>query len=108
MAVDVGVPVADRGEARGHRAQRELLGRALGELVPGDRRRDARVDGRPYRVRARDGAVLRVLVVVDEDAVALLLPPLARRERRCAPLDLAREGQRGTPHLAERPAALDA
>ena len=40
--------------------------------------------------------------------MALLLPPLARRERRRAPLDLARERQRGAAHLVERPAPLDA
>ena len=41
-----------------------------------------------------DRAVLGVLVVVEEDAVPLLLPPLAGRERGRAPLDLARERER--------------
>ncbi len=52
------------------------------ELVPRDGRGDARVGLRAHRVRAGDGAVLGVLVVVEEDAVALLLPPLAGGERR--------------------------
>ena len=36
----------------------------------------------PHAVGRGDGAVARVLVVVDEDAVALLLPPLARGDLR--------------------------
>ena len=45
-----------------------------------ERHRDARVGRRPDRPGGGDGAVAGVLVVVDEDAVALLLPPLARRQ----------------------------
>ena len=78
------------------------------DLVPGQRRRHARVGRRPHRVGRGDGAVLGVLVVVEEDAVALLLPPLAGGERRRAPLDLARQRQRGAAHLVEAPAPLDA
>ena len=37
-----------------------------------------------------------------------LLPPLARGEGRRAPLHLARERERGAPHLGEGPRALDA
>ena len=40
--------------------------------------------------------------------MALLLPPLARRQRRRAALDLAGERQRGPAHLGEAPARLDA
>ena len=40
--------------------------------------------------------------------MALFLPPLARREIGRAPLDLARQRQRGTADLVERPAPLDA
>ena len=40
--------------------------------------------------------------------MALLLPPLARGERRGALLDVARERQRGAPDLGVRPASLDA
>src|SRR6185436_1549218 len=53
------------------------------------------------------GSILRVLVVVDEYAVALFLPPLARREVRLATLHLARDGHGGAAHLAERPPALE-
>ena len=70
---------------------------------------DTRASGVGRTEYARgDRAVLRVLVVVEEHAVALFLPPLARRERRRAPLDLARQRQRGAAHLVERPAPLDA
>ena len=63
--------------------------------------------GGAHRIGARDRAVLRVLVVVEEHAVALFLPPLAGRQAGRAPLDLAREGERGAAHLVEAPAALD-
>ena len=86
-------------------AQREVGRIAVVDLVPGQRRRDARVGRRPHRVGAGDGAVLRVLVVVEEHAVALFLPPLAGGERRRAPLDLARKRQRGAPHLVEASSA---
>ena len=103
------VAVADRGEARGHRAQREVARAGTPQSssqVSG--RRHARVGLGAHRVGARHRAVLGVLVVVEEDAVALLLPPLAGGELRRAPLDLAGEGQRGAPHLRERPARVDA
>ena len=67
-------------EPRRHRRQREVGGLAVVDLVPGQRRRHARVGRRPHRVGAGDRAVLRVLVVVEEHAVALFLPPLARRQ----------------------------
>ena len=59
-------------------------------------------------VRRGDGAVARVLVVVDEDAVALFLPPLRGRERRRAALDLAPDRERAAAHVAELPLRLDA
>src|SRR5262249_41415997 len=77
MIVDAGMAVADAGEACRHGAEREVLRRAREQLVPRDRRRHARVGLRAHRVRPGHGAVLGVLVVVEEDAVPLLLPPLA-------------------------------
>src|SRR5262249_44119035 len=108
MRIDVGAPIAQPGEARGHRAQREVLGTARLELLPGDRCRDARVWLRTDRIRARDRAILGVLIVVDEDAVALLLPPLAGRQTGRTALHLAREGERRATDLVERPATLEA
>ena len=106
--VDRGVAIAHLGEARGHRRDREVLGRDLGELVPGHRRGDRRARLRPDAVGRGDRAVAGVLVVVDEDALAaLLLPPLGRHLARQAPLELAPEGDRGVADVGERPARLD-
>ena len=70
---------------------------------------ETRASGRrPHGVRGGDRAVLGVLVVVEKHALAFFLPPLARRAPGHAPLDFARQRQRGATHLVERPAPLDA
>ncbi len=71
-----------------------------------ERRRDARVGRGPHRVGGCDRAILGVLVVVDEHAVALLLPPLAGGKTRCARFDFARERERAAAHFVEAPAWL--
>ena len=105
LPVDARVPVADLGEARGHGREREIgrVGMRRPRPSPAAPKRAHRASAAPSR--RRDGAVLRVLVVVDEHAVPLLLPPLAGRERRHAPLDLARERQRRAAHLVEASSA---
>src|SRR5439155_488769 len=71
--------IAYLGKACGHRRDGEGLGRDIGELVPRQRCGDRRTWPRPYAVGRGDGAIARVLVVVDEDALAaLFLPPLGR------------------------------
>ena len=91
-----------------HRRHREVLGLEVVQLLPAERRRDGRVGTRAHGVGGGDRAVARVLVVVDEDALAaLLLPPRGRDELRRAPLDLARERERAAAHLAETPVRLD-
>ncbi len=66
--------------------------------------RPARAD----RIARRDRPVARVLVVVDEDAVPLLLPPLAGGAfRGTPPLDLAGQRQGGATDLDVVPARLD-
>ena len=97
--------LAKRAGIVSHREVRRVAAR---HFVPRERRRHARVGERADRVRRAGRAVLGVLVVVEEDAVALLLPPLRRGDRRRAPLDLARERERRAAHLGERPARLDA
>src|SRR5207247_7053372 len=62
----------------------------------------------PHGIRRASGAVLGILVVVEEDAVSFLLPPFRRRQLGDAPLDLAGKRQRRSAHLSERPALLDA
>src|SRR3990170_2298840 len=108
MLVDAGVPVADLLEAARHRGEREIRGIAIRHFLPGQRGGHARLWRRTDRIGRSDGAVLRVLVVVDEYAVALLLPPLAGGELGRAALDLARERERGAAHVVEFPARLDA
>src|SRR4029453_13889132 len=107
MLVDRGVAVPELRDACGHRPQGEILRLARRELVPRDWRRDARVRSGPDRVRARDRAILGVLVVVDEHAVTLLLPPPARRDAWRAALDLARQGEGCAADVHEGPAALE-
>ena len=60
-------------------SSRRSAGSTSAHLVPAQAARHARVGRRAHRVGGGDGAVAGVLVVVDEHAVALLLPPLARR-----------------------------
>ena len=105
--VDPRLHVAELREPRRHRRQREVLGLDVRQLVPGDRRRDGRVGAAAHRVGGGDRAVARVLVVVDEDALAaLLLPPRGRHELGAA-LDLAGERERAAAHDREVPLRLD-
>ena len=74
-----GSPIAaNRSGTREHREVRRI---ARGHLVPAQRRRHARVGQRPDGIRRAGRAILGVLVVVEEDALAFFLPPLRRRER---------------------------
>src|SRR4249920_2391367 len=106
--VDRSLHVAELREPRRHRREREVLALDVGQLVPRHRGRHGRVRQRPDRVRARDRAVARVLVVVDEDLLpALLLPPRGGHELGGAPLDLPSERERTPTYDGKRPARLD-
>ena len=94
-------------QARGHRVDAQVAGLDAGDLVPVQRAGHARVRGRAHRVAGGHRSVAGVLVVVDEHAVALLLPPLARREVGSATLDLARERQRGAADAERVPLGHD-
>src|SRR5688572_25326084 len=76
VAVDALMEVAELRVALRDREDREVVGVAVGDLVPAHRRRDPGVGQAPHRVRRRDGVVAGVLVVVDEQVVgvAVLLP----------------------------------
>ena len=91
----------------GHRADREDFGLHAGDLVPVQRCRNARVRDRSHAVGGRHGPIAGVLVVVDEHAVAFLLPPLRRRDVGDAALDLACERERPAPDLGEGPLGPD-
>src|SRR5439155_16271956 len=80
--------VTDARVALRHGDHREIRRIGLGDFAPFERRRNTRVGRRPNGVSTGDGTVFRVLVVVDEHAVSLFLPPFAGRERRHAVLDL--------------------
>ena len=80
---------------------------AVGNLLPRERRRNPRVRQRTHGVSRAGRAVLGVLVVIEEDAVALFLPPLRRRQLRHAPLHRARECHRRTSDLRKRPLRMD-
>src|SRR6266516_4654633 len=88
MLVDLRVTVPDGGETIRNGPQGEVLRPAFVQLLPCERRRDPCVGPGAHRVGAGHRAVLGVLVVVEEDAVALLLPPLAGRQAWSPPLDL--------------------
>src|SRR5919205_984136 len=106
--VDGGVAIAHIGKPRRHGCDREVLGRDVGELVPGDRCRDRRTRPGPDAVGRGNRAIAGVLVVVDEDALAaLLLPPAGRDLAWHAPFELTPECDRRTTHFRERPAARD-
>src|SRR5262245_37414001 len=108
MAVDVRVTIAVALEPLRHGLQREVGRIARVDFIPGERGRYPRVGPRPYRERRAHGAILGVLVVVDEDAVTLFLPPLAGGNRRRAALHFARQRHGGAPHLREGPPLVDA
>ena len=94
-------------QARGDGVEAQVAGLDVGDLVPVERAGDARVRRRAHRVAGGDRAVARVLVVVDEHAVALLLPPLARRQVGRPALDLARQRQRRAAHAERVPLGHD-
>ena len=100
--------VADLGETLRHRPEGEVRRVAVVHFIPGERRGYAGVGRRAHRVGRRHGPVLRILVVIHKDALALLLPPLAGGEPVAAAFHLARERERRAPHLVKAPAGFDA
>jgi hypothetical protein len=75
----VGPGVAPPAHQVGHGADGEVVGDDRLDLLPGERRRDLPARAGPGEPGAEDGLVGRVLVEVDEDALApLLLPPVGR------------------------------
>src|SRR5919204_1318091 len=92
----------------GHRRDRQSVRVQRVDLVPGQRRRHLRTGTGADRPRAEDGLVRRVLVVVDEDAAAaLLLPPRCGEQLGTAPLELARDCDGCRTHFVGVPARLE-
>src|SRR5436190_12908647 len=73
--VDGRMRVAEVAKPAGHGGYCEIRGLAVGHLVPGERRRNARVRGGTHGIRGAGRSILGVLVVVDEYAMTLFLPP---------------------------------
>src|SRR5215472_10602432 len=99
--------IADLGEPGRHRVDGERLRLAASNLGPGQRRGHPRVAGGADRIRRRHRAVLGVLVVVNEHAMQLLLPPLRGGQLGRPPLDLPGQRHGGAADLGETPVPLD-
>src|SRR2546425_13365895 len=99
--------ITQSGEPLRRGLQRERCMVASGDLVPGQGHGYPRIRHRAHRPGRGYGAVLGVLVVVDEHAVALFLPPGAGGDIRGPALDFTGEGQGRPPYLVEAPASLN-
>ena len=93
MLVDRLRGVAALSKPRRHGVYAERRGVDVIELGPVKRTGDAGVGHGTHGVSGGDRPVAGVLVVVDEDADSLFLPPLACSAAGHSPLDLARERQ---------------
>src|SRR5882757_7961874 len=74
--VDGCVGIAELSKALRHGQNCKVCRIGVGNLLPVKRCRDARIRKRANGVSGGRGAVFRVLVVVQKDAMALFLPPL--------------------------------
>ena len=107
LGVHTCVRIADFCEALRHREDGKIGRIAVGNFMPVKRRGDASVRERAHRIRRAGGPILRVLVVVEENAVALLFPPFRTGQRGDAALDRTRQRHRRAAHFGEGPARLD-
>src|SRR5437867_6968135 len=87
LGVDAGLRIAELREALRNREYGEVGWVAVGHLMPAKRRGHPGVGGRAHGIRRARSAILRVLVVVEEDSVTLFLPPLRSGQRGRAPFD---------------------
>ena len=86
---------------------REGSGFTACDFIPRQRRRDPGIGGGTDRVGGGDRAILGILVVVEEDTVALFFPPAAGGDVGRTPFDFTSESNRGPTDLRECPAWLD-
>ena len=106
-AIHACVRIAELREALRNREHGKVGRLAVGNLLPVKWRGHAGVGQRAHGIRRARRPILGVLVVVEEHAVTLLLPPFRTGESRRAPLDCARQRERRAAHLAEGPARFD-
>src|SRR6202021_3337497 len=105
-AVDPGVGIAELREALRNREYGKVSWIAVRHFSPFKWCGHTGVGQRANGICRTRCPILGVLVVVEEHAVTLLLPPFRTGERRRAPLDFARQGERRTADLAESPTRL--
>ena len=106
--IHVRVRIAHGRETLRYGEHSEVRRFRIRRLVPEKRRGYARIGQRPNGISRAGGPILRILVVVEEDAVPLFLPPFRAGEGGRAPLHRARKSQSSPPHLSESPARVDA
>ena len=90
------VRIAEFAKALGNGEDGEVGGLAIGNFVPVKRRGDAGIGKRAHGIGGASGAVFGVLVVIEEDAVALLFPPFRTGDaERGVPRRGIERGRRG-------------
>ena len=102
FSVNPGVWITDLSESLRDRENVEVGRITVRNLVPAKRHGDSSVRQRPHRIGRARCAILRVLVVVEEHAVAFLLPPfeLARAgARRSISRDKVRAARRTSTNV---------
>src|SRR5512133_3091582 len=94
VVVDVGVQVTHFGVSSWHCRDSEVLGVCVGDLAPAEWSGDHTLGRAAYRVRAGDGVVTGVLVVVHEyrAGISIFTPPCQVNHSVRSTLHLAREG----------------
>jgi hypothetical protein len=90
-----------------HRLQCEIAELAGWHFLPGERSGDPAVGRGSHGIGRSDGSILGILIVVDEDTVTLLLPPLAGDELGSTTLGVSGERQGGAPYVVEAPPRFD-
>ncbi len=99
--------IAQLRESRGNRQDGEIGRVAIGNFIPIERRRYARVGDGSDRIRRAGSSILGVLVIVEEYAVAFLLPPLGTGQDGNPALHCSRKRYGRAPNFGEGPARLD-
>lgn len=108
FGVHLPMRIAESGEACWYGKHREVGGLTVGDLLPREGCGDAGIGQRADGVGRTGGAILGVLVVVEEHAVAFLFPPFGTGQGGNAAFNGAGEGQGGAAHVGKGPARLDA
>ena len=82
IRIHLGMWIAQLRKAPRNRQDRKVGWVAIGNLTPVQRSRHTRIRQRTHGIRRTRRTILRILVVVERDTVALLLPPFRGRQLR--------------------------